>query len=84
MGVGGGGGSGFSTGEHPLNPVFLLTDSGSFGSINFNEIHKQGLVDDKPVSAFAGKGNVYRTYDDERLCDYIEAHGLEALLRHMA
>ena len=69
------------TGEHdnhPLNPVYCLIDSGSCGSIiNLTEIHKQGLVDDKPVSDFAAKGIVRRAYDDEKLCDYIVAHGLD-------
>ena len=30
-------------------------------------------MDDKPVSAFAAKGNVYRAYDDEKLCDSLRS-----------
>ena len=34
-------------------------------------------MDDKPVSDFAAKGIVRRAYDDEKLCDYIVAHGFD-------
>jgi hypothetical protein len=64
--------------NHQQNPIYDLIDGGSFGSsFNLTEIHQQGLVDDKPVSEFAATGTVRRAYNDDKLCDYIVAHGFD-------